>query len=151
MRGLPLTESCKDRRKRRARPATLWYARYHFWHEAARLDTPQRRLQHGGPINDLIDLTEQERKVCLQRVHAHFAKHQHLAWHGGRGRGFVEKGMGPSNDADVSDPAFDHNGSNPCGGRVFKWYRKAVFQDKLRALGWSDAVADGQAGQGVDL
>ena len=101
-------ELCKQGKQPRVpRSSPLWYARYHFWHEALKLDTPQRRLQHGGQINDVSDLTEQERRVCLHRVHEYFRKSRHLAWQGGRGRGFVEKGKGPGLDADTRDEAFD--------------------------------------------
>ena len=46
-------------------------------------------------------------------------------------------GKGPALDSDVSDPAFAYNGSNKQCGFVFKWYRKALFQDRLRELGWT--------------
>ena len=114
-----------------------YYARDRFWCEAAKLDTPVRRLQTGREITHLSDLTEQERKECLERVHLYFKKHRHLWLRAGCAGGFVEPGKGPSLDAQVGDGAFEYNGSDGKCGRVFKWYRKAVFQDQLRALGWT--------------
>ena len=37
----------------------------------------------------------------------------------------------------MDDASFAYNGSNKECGRVFKWYRKALFQDRLRELGWA--------------
>ena len=39
----------------------------------------------------------------------------------------------------MGDVVFEYNGSGEKRGRVPKWYRKAVFQDQLRALGWTAA------------
>ena len=55
----------------------------------------------------------------------------------GRGAGFVKLGCGPDIGAAAADPKFDYNGSNSEGGRVFKWYSLAVFQDRLREVGWT--------------
>ncbi len=40
-------------------------------------------------------------------------------------------------DAEVDDVGFAYNRSDTQRGRYFKWYRKAVFQDRLRELGWT--------------
>ena len=55
----------------------------------------------------------------------------------GRGSGFVLLGKGPALDSDCDDDRFVYNGSDRGGGRVFQWYRKAVFQDRLREQGWT--------------
>ena len=66
-----------------------YYARYRFWCEAAQLDTPVRRLQTGREITHLSDLTETERKECLERVHTYFRKHRHLLLRVGCASGLV--------------------------------------------------------------
>ena len=99
-----------------------------MWIEARKLDVPVRQALHGGAqVDFLSDLTDEERRLCLQRVHDHFTYHPNL--HVGRG-GFVEKGKGPDMDAPFSDSSFDYNGVGPTLGKVFRWYRKAVFQDQ---------------------
>ena len=55
----------------------------------------------------------------------------------GRGAGFVLLGKGPALDADFGDELFKYNSSDRGGGRVFQWYRKAVFQNRLREQGWT--------------
>ena len=55
----------------------------------------------------------------------------------GRGSGFVLLGKGPALDSDCGDDRFVYNGSDRGRGRVFQWYRKAVFQDRLREQGWT--------------
>ena len=70
------------------------------------------------------------------RTHEYF-KHRKVLQFRGRGSGFVGPGKGPALDADVEDALFAYNGSNKERGRVFKWYRKALFQDRLRELGWA--------------
>ena len=72
-------------------------------------------------------------------MHVYFNKHRHLLLRAGCASGFVEPDKGPSLDTEVGDVAFEYNGSDDKRGKVFKWYRKAVFQDQLRALGWTAA------------
>ena len=106
-----------------------------MWVEARKLDVPARQAMHaGGQVDFLTDLTEEERRLCLQRVHDYFCRHPSLQVQRG---GFVEKGKGPELDAPFDDPSFDYNGVGPTHGRVFRWYRKAVFQDQLRRFGWT--------------
>jgi len=120
---------------RGSRGRTYWYARYRMWTEARKLDTPVRQaLNAGHRIDQLGDLTVEERRQCLLRVHEYIRRHRNLQL---QYRGFLERGKGPSFDAQVDDPSFEYNGEGPTNGRVFKWYRKAVFQDQLRRLGWT--------------
>ena len=55
----------------------------------------------------------------------------------GRGFGFVLPGKGLALDAELDDCRFAYNGSDRGKDRVFEWYRKPVFQDRLRELGWT--------------
>ncbi len=105
----------------------LFYARYRMWYEA-------KNCGRAEEVHHLSDLTAAERRLCLERVHQHFRKHTGLQLRNG---GFVEQGKGPRHDAALDDDAFAYNGSSPQRGRAFEWYRKAVFQDKLRQCGWT--------------
>ena len=68
---------------------TCWYARYRMWIEARKLDGPARQAMHGGgQVDILTDLTEEERRLCLQRVHDHFSKSHSLQLQRG---GFIER------------------------------------------------------------
>ena len=73
-----------------------------MWAEATALDTPARRAENSGRrIEHLFDLTDEERKRCLERVHDYFRKNAKLqARHGGT----VELDKGPGRDAVVTDP-----------------------------------------------
>ncbi len=110
----------------------MWYARYRFRKEAEELV----RQRNEEKLTGISELSHEERKECLKRTHAYFAQQKVLQFRG-RGSGFVEFGKGPGLDADAGDPGFAYNGSNKERGRVFKWYRKALFQDRLRELGWT--------------
>ena len=126
-------ELVKKGRKPRARKSEkLWYARYRFWQEASQLvrDTDEEKL------TSISELTFEQRKICLQRTHEYFKRTKVLQFRG-RGSGFVALGKGPALDAEVGDPAFAYNGSNKQCGFVFKWYRKALFQYRLRELCWT--------------
>jgi hypothetical protein len=106
-----------------------------MWAEAWKLESPVRRaLDAGHQIEHLSDLTDEERRQCLLRVHEYIAKHRVLQL---QHRGTVERGKGPSFDAQLCDPCFEYNGDGPTSGRNVKWYRKAVFQDQLRRFGWT--------------
>ena len=99
------------------------------------LDVPGRQALHGGNrIDYLTDLTEAERRTCLQRVHVYLQQIKNLQKQHG---GFVERGNGPELDTQVCDSRFDYDGVAPTRGRNFRWYRKAVFQDHLRRFGWT--------------
>ena len=73
------------------------------------------------------DFTTKERKECLERVHLHSKVHRDLLLRAGCASDFVEPEKGPILDAEVGDVAFEYNGSDEKRGRVFKWYRKALF------------------------
>ena len=106
-----------------------------MWAEAHKLDVPARQALNGGHrIEFLSDLTDAERRTCLQRVHVHLQQNRSLQRQHG---GFVERGNGPALDTPIGDPSFDYNGVAPMHGRNFRWYRKAVFQDQLRRFGWT--------------
>ena len=104
-----------------------------MWIEACKLDVPERQALNGGArVDFLTDLSEEERRVCLERVHEHFRMHPGLQLQRG---GYVERGKGPELDTPFGDSSFDYYGSGPTFGRVFRWYRKVVFQDQLRRFG----------------
>ena len=106
-----------------------------MWAEAWELETPVRRaLNAGHQIEHLSDLTDEGRRQCLLRVHEYIAVNRSLQLRHG---GTVERGKGPSFDAQLCDPCFGCNGGGPTSGRNVKWYRKAVFQDQLRRFGWT--------------
>ena len=121
----------EGRPRRGPRAKKLWYARYRFWREAEKLCEGQAE-----PLEHISELDGEQRKQCLLAVHTYFRQQTCLQARG-RGAGFVKLGLGPGLDADVTDSKFDYNGSNSEGGRVFKWYSLAVFQDRLREVGWT--------------
>ena len=121
----------QGRAPRKPRAKKLWYARCRFWREAERLFEDRDE-----ELNFISDLSLEDRRVCLEKVHAYFLMNPSLQMRG-RGSGFVTLGKGPALDAEVDDVGFAYNGSDPQRGRYFKWYRKAVFQDRLRELGWT--------------
>ena len=97
-----------------------------MWIEACKLDIPERQtLNSGARVDFLTDLSEEERKVCLELVHEHFSKRQGLQLQRGS---YVERGKGPELDTPFGDSSFDCNGSGPTFSWVFRWYRQAVFQ-----------------------
>ena len=106
-----------------------------MWAEARKLDNPTRQaLDAGRRIEQLSDLTAEERKQCLRKVHEHFGKTRSLQLtHGG----FVGRGKGPSFDAQPDDPSFGYNGEGPTSGRNSKRYRKSVFQNQFQRFGWT--------------
>lgn len=130
-------ERAKQRHAPRRRPAQkLWYVRCHFWREVERFAAGRDE-----DLRNISDLSPGDRESCLWKTHEHFWMHPALQMRG-RGSGFVLPGKGPALDADFDDDRFTYNGSDRVGGRVFQWYRKAVFHDRLREQGWTKRAAE---------
>ena len=89
-----------------------------MWAEAHKLDVPDRQPLHGwNGIEFLSDLTDAERRTCLERVHVHLRKHRNLQKQHG---GFVEPGNGPALYTPLGVPSYDYNGVAPTHGRNFR-------------------------------
>ena len=117
---------------RRRQPRKLWYARCRFWREAELFFE-----ERGEDLRSVSDLSPEGRKCCLLKTHEYFRINPAFQMRG-RGSGFVILGKGLALDIGLDDGRFAYNGSGRGKGRVFEWYRKAVFQDCLRELGWTE-------------
>ena len=103
-----------------------------MWRKAFELNTA------GRLVRGLCDLTDAEYDACLERVHEYYRKHPDQ-------RTLLKPNKGPVNSSARRQPGAerkvefeDYNGEG--GGRVFRWYNKAVFEMHLKKLG-ADSVS----------
>ena len=96
-----------------------WYSRHLMWHFAAEL---------APKANFLDDLGDADYEACLHKVRLYVAMHRSM-------QAKLEKGKGPRSLVERRSDAESYNGRD--GGRVYKWYSAAVFQNHLARLGAS--------------
>ena len=110
----------------RGRVKKMYYARNLMWHEAQKLDTPERQADR-EQLRSIADLEEEEFNLCLERVHKYVTDHVGQQKH-------IEKSKGSQSFADykANPDLAEYNGIG--GGRVFRWYSRAIFERHLRTM-----------------
>ena len=113
-------------KKQKGGAKKLLYARHLMWHEATKLDIPDRRLDRDA-LTSIDTLEEDEFNRCLQRVHVY------VSMNPGQQK-YIEKEKGPKNFGDFKLNAglAAYNGTG--GGRVYRWHTRPVFERYLRTL-----------------
>jgi hypothetical protein len=114
----------------KVRPQQRWYTRAMMWEMARKLNTEDRRREH-GELRGLSDLQDSEYNECLEKVNSYFVANRPLRRCGARV--LLKPDMGPRSSAERGTELEDYNGEG--GGRIFKWYARVMFECELRALG----------------
>ena len=119
---------------RRPRQKRRWYTRAMMWEMARNLDTPERQAER-GELPGVEDLTNAEYDECLEKVHRHYLANRPLRRSGARE--LLKSDVGPWSSAERGSEAGaereKYNGEG--GGRVFKWYRRQIYEDELMKMG----------------
>ena len=103
-----------------------WYARYLMWGVAVKI---------APNISFLNDLTPEQYEVCLRNVNDHVKMHSLTAK---LKQGVGARGIHDQDRNDKSGSARErYNGEG--GGKVFKWYARAVFINYLTRMGTTPA------------
>ena len=117
-----------------------WYTRALMWEMATKLDTDERRAQH-GELRHLSDLTDAEYDDCLAKVSDSLKGHV-----SSRRRGekvLIKPNMGPWSSAVRGGASEAYNGEE--GGQCFKWYMRCYYEDELLKMGAGrDTVTEAQ-------
>ena len=123
---------CRERVPQGKAPAPRkhYYTRHHMW--SAAVAVRGAGTNGLGPLENLEELTNEERRVALEKMSVSLAKHPDSRQQGGVV--FVEQGEGPGKLGELEDTALaSYNGKG--GGRFWRWYQPGEFEMELTKLG----------------